>query len=156
MKRIKLTRGQVALVDDRDFKSLGKHKWCAAQRRKNFIAVQRSTKRKGDRIILMHRRILRAKAGQQVDHKNGNTLDNRRKNIRICTNAQNGFNRGPRCDNKLGVKGVSFDKSRGKFSAELGVHGKRIRLGRFETLLAAKRAYIKAAKRHHGAFAKWK
>jgi hypothetical protein len=70
-----------------------------------------------------------AETGVEVDHKNNNCLDNRKNNLRFCNRAQNTWNTRIRSDNSSGVKGVSFWKKCGMWSAEIQVNGKRIKLG---------------------------
>ncbi len=82
------------------------------------------------RIELMHRRIINAPAGLQVDHVNGETLDNRSVNLRLCTNQQNSRNRHVvRGVSKF--KGVSWDARRGKWMATIKLNKKAIYLGLF-------------------------
>ena len=100
-------RGKEAIVDDDDYEMLMEHKWHAHKQLNNKFYVERKSpidsngKRK---IIRMHRVITNAPKGMQVDHINGNTLDNRKENLRICTNQQNGMNRERTKNNKSGYK----------------------------------------------------
>lgn len=89
-----------------------------------------------------------------IDHINGDTSDNRIANLREATRSQNIMNakRGPR--NTSGVKGVSFDKARGKWVAEIKAGTVRRRLGRFDTKDEAAAAYREASKEMHGEFAR--
>lgn len=91
----------------------------------------------------------------QVDHKNRDTLDNRWSNLRECTGFQNQANRGPNKNNKLAIKGVSYNKTMKKFQATLWANGKRAHRSYHDTLEDATRAYKRAAKKFHGNFAKW-
>lgn len=147
MKYIPLTQGQVAIVDDEDFEWLNKWRWHAAldKRTKQFYA-------KRGRSTRMHRVIMRCTAGEQGDHRNGNTLDNQRHNLRKCTQAQNKKNRRVRHDNRTGLKGVSPHYER--WRARIGVNGGRKNLGTFATPTLAARAYDEAAKAHYGEFAR--
>ncbi len=104
------------------------------------------------RLIGLHRQIMGDPPGLVVDHINGNTSDNRRENLRICTHAENCRNGRMRSHNKLGVKGVYLEK--GSYRAQLVVDRKRLRLGTFKTLEEAKAAYVEAANRYHGEFAR--
>ncbi len=97
--------------------------------------------------------MLGASPEQLVDHINGDGLDNRRVNIRLCTKADNQRNQRRNSKNTTGYKGVSFDKARGKYSASIGVHGEQISLGRFSTAEEASQAYEDAVRRYHGEFA---
>lgn len=82
--------------------------------------------------ILLHRIIMNVKNGEYVDHINGNKLDNRKQNLRICTNQENNFNKGLYSHNTSGVTGVSWDKSRNKWEVSIKINQKKINLGRFE------------------------
>mgnify|MGYP001588262020 CR=1 FL=1 len=88
MKEIQLTQEQVALVDDEDFEKVSKHKWHAYKDGKTFYA---GTTIKNKRVK-MHRFILEAPAGVDVDHKDRNGLNNTRQNIRICSRTENQAN----------------------------------------------------------------
>lgn len=102
---------------------------------------------------LLHRVIIGALPGQVVDHINGDPLDCRRENLRICSHAENMRNRRVSRSNSLGVKGVYRDQNR--FRAQIDVDKRRIRLGSFRTVEAAKEAYRAAALLYHGEFAKF-
>ncbi len=86
-----------------------------------------------------------------IDHKNRNPGDNRICNLRECSHSQNMMNRTKSSNNKSGFKGVYKDKN--AFRAEINVHGKRVRLGRYPTAKEASEAYINAAKSSHSNFA---
>ncbi len=89
-----------------------------------------------------------------MDHQDGNTLNNRWQNLRECTHSQNAANRGANKNNKLGIKGV-YLFAPGVYRAEIGINGKKIRLGLHKTPEAAAHAYRKAAKKYFGEFASW-
>jgi len=154
MKKIKLTQGEFALVDDEDFEELNKYKWFAHWdvRMKGFYA-HRSIRNNGKKdVIIMHRIILGLKKGDGLhgDHINHNTLDNRRKNLRICTPSENGMNKSISKLNTSGFKGVSWCSERKKWTARIGINCKSITLGRFETKEEAYRAYCRACVKYHG------
>jgi len=101
----------------------------------------------------MHRIITGAAKGLDVDHKNGNGLDNRLCNLRVCERSQNNANR-KRVQSKTSrFKGVHFENCTQRWRAELTINGKRIRLGRFPSEEQAVAAYMKAANEHFGEYA---
>jgi hypothetical protein len=100
----------------------------------------------------MHRLLLNPPEGVEVDHINGNTLDNRRANLRICTHAENSRNRRGRSNSKSGVKGVT--PYPGGWRATINVNGKNVHLGCFTNIDDAAEAYDEAATRYYGEFAR--
>ncbi len=100
----------------------------------------------------MHRIIMNAPVGKQVDHINHNGLDNRKENLRLATPAQNQANQKLSKANTSGFKGVSFDKKKKKWAAYIGKQSRN--LGRFLDIRDAARAYNDAAKLAYGEFAK--
>ena len=90
----------------------------------------------------------------EIDHVDGNSLNNRFLNLRQATQSQNLANRSVQKNNKLGIKGV-YRTPRGRYRAQIGKDGKVIKLGHHNTSEAAARAYRKAAKKYFGEFAKW-
>jgi hypothetical protein len=89
----------------------------------------------------------------EVDHKNRDPLDNRWANLRLATRSQNNANTGLKRHNTSGLKGVSFDRQRGLWKAQICVDKKRMTLGRFPTAEQAADAYAQAARAHFGEFA---
>ena len=104
----------------------------------------------------MHRLILglSIKDGIFTDHINGNILDNRRANLRTCTNSQNQANSKLRKDNTSGYKGVNFIPKTKNWQASIRLKGKKLYLGHFVNKELAARAYNSAAKLYFGKFAK--
>lgn len=148
MKNIKTVDGFDVMVSDVDFENLSRYKWRVSIEGKRRYAVTSKIPAKR-----MHRIVLGAKTGEVVDHINGNGLDNTRENLRICTDAQNQCNRGKTRSNTVGFKGVSWDKRRNKFHAQIQVNYKPIHLGHFDCPFKAAREYDEAALKHHGDFA---
>jgi hypothetical protein len=95
-------------------------------------------------------------ADKLIDHKNKNKLDNRRSNLRICTNSENLMNRGKQRNNTIGHKGVSEDKriKRKKYRARITANKNTHLLGYFEKADEAGAAYKKSVKQYHGRFAR--
>lgn len=89
MKLVPLTRGAFAVVDDDDFERVAAHKWSVSEGKQNLYAQARVD---GERV-LMHRWLLDAPKGYEVDHANGMSLDNRRENLKVCTRTENLQNR---------------------------------------------------------------
>lgn len=149
-REIPLTKGQFAIVDAADYEWLNQMKWYAASSRDSYYA---STKVNGKQV-LMHRLIMGATDQMIfVDHKNLNTLDNRRANLRFATHSQNRCNIGPFKNNKSGIKGV-YQNKHGRWIAKINVNHKLVWLGTFDSKEDAAAAYNQAAETMHGQFAR--
>lgn len=152
-REVPLGHGRVALVDEADYERVAAHKWHAArssQKRENYYA----TCRIAGRTTYMHRFILGAAAGIEVDHANRNGLDNRRVNLRAATRAQNGANKTDPVG-RSGFRGVvCIDPARRKpWRGSLVVNGRRLSTAYFESPRAAAVARDALARQHHGEFA---
>lgn len=147
MKYLPLTQEKRAIIDEDDFELLSRYKWYAAKRGYGFYA-QRHSERK---LLQMHRVITNAPKGMDVDHINGNTLDNRKKNLRVVSRSQNEWNRTKQRNNTTGYKGVTFKE--GKYLARIRVFKKLHHLGYFKEKVDAANAYNLAAIKFHGEFA---
>lgn len=149
MKLIKLTQGRAAKVDDADFKRFGGVKWCLSGRGGDAYAQKRIS----GKLVYLHRAILGV-VGRDVvvDHKNHDRLDCRRSNLRTCSRSQNMMNRrGKSSHSKSGIRGVFWHD--GRWVANLGIDGKRLRLGRFKSKAAAARCVKSGRRKHFGVFA---
>ena len=156
MKKIKLTKGMFAIVDDADYEWLSKFKWFAHKGRNTFYAVRHIRLLSGKRVLLsMHRQILGLKYGdpQQCDHYNHNGLANWRDNLRTCSNSQNQHNRSPHKNTSSEYKGVSWYNRRHKWVAQILVNGKKTHLGYFASEVEAAHAYDVEAEEYFGEFA---
>jgi hypothetical protein len=154
MKRMPLTKGKEALVDNEDYAYLMQWKWHAAKGGKYAARDTRLFDRGRGKVIYMHDVVANRKGlFGKVDHGNRNTLDNQRGNLRRATGSQNGANRGPQVNNTPGYKGVTWDRARQRWLASIKVHGWRINLGRFDDKIEADLAYNEAALKHFGEFA---
>ena len=100
----------------------------------------------------LHRLIMNAPDGMDVDHINGNPLDNRKCNLRICTHAQNSFNKGKYKNNTSGFKGVNWNNNNKKYQSRIMLNGKSISLGYFEKAEDAYKAYCGACVKYHQEF----
>ena len=100
----------------------------------------------------MSRILLNAAISDKIDHRDGNKLNNRRNNLRICAQAENAMNRKININNTSGYKGVYWNKPRRKWVALIGVNKKRIHLGMFSNKINAAKAYNDAAIKYHGEF----
>lgn len=141
--------GCVALVDPIDA-DLAQFKWSISN---GYAMRKRCT-------VVLHRIILERKInrcllpGELVDHIDGDRLNNRRSNLRVATQSQNQFNRSKPRNNTSGFKGVSWKKSHKSWQAIIKVHGKHIHLGYFDIPEEAHAAYMKAACKYAGQYAR--
>ena len=155
MKEIVLTRSLITLVDDDDYEKFKFLRWYASydDRGDGFIAAHNVTNSDGSRKTLyLHREVMGLVKGEEVDHINRNTLDNRKENLRRCTHAQNMMNRRVYKNNKSGYKGVSWHEKKKKFGAAIKANKKKYFLGYFDTAKDAAIAYNEGSKRLHGDF----
>lgn len=106
MQKIKLSNGMFALVDDEDYEFLSQFKWQAVYSKfsDSYYAHTQRGGRKNRKTFLMHRIIMNTPSELRCDHKNHNTLDNQKQNLRNATHSQNGMNSRTRKDNRLGEK----------------------------------------------------
>lgn len=153
-KIIPIAKGQEIIVDNEDYGELNKFAWCAQKSRHTIYARRRLPVASGKgNIVYMHRVIVGAKQGEQVDHINGDGLDNRRENLRLCTHTENVRNARVRKDNTSGYKGVCWHKRDKKWRAAIRINGKPMWLGYYISKEEAARAYDEAAIKHFGEFA---
>jgi hypothetical protein len=163
MRFIELTRGYVAMVDDADFERLNQWKWHVQPSGSGMYAVRRVVTAAGKRTIrYLHHEVLGhpGGGGLVVDHQDGDPLNCRRGNLRLCTRGQNNMNRKPQSHNKWRskYKGVSYrpgdkDGGKGAWVAVIEHENKQRYLGRFEDEYSAVKIYNVWAYRLHGKFA---
>lgn len=158
MKIIKLNKGYETIVDDKYFDILNKRKWFINY--SNGVpryAAFTFRKNKNNYCTLMHRMIMELEGykikGKQIDHINGNGLDNRLENLRLASHSENQRNSKLRKDNTSGYKGVVWNKRDKVWFALLRIGKKRLNLGSFDNKIDAAKAYNEAAIKYYGEFA---
>ena len=149
-KQIPLSKGQFATVDDEWFDYLSQWKWHINA---YGYAVRKEGPRLRQRTILMHRVIMAAPKGLQVDHKDNNPLNNQLANLRLATNAENNRNKPARPGGSSQYKGVSWEPRTRMWVAQIAVNGRKTQLGRFFSEVNAAKAYDEAARQYFGEFA---
>jgi hypothetical protein len=160
-REIPLSKGLVALVDEDDYERASTYKWHAIKRGRLHHAM-RSVKRGGVRsTVYLHRWLMDAPTGIEVDHRNGDGLDNRRENLRLATHAKNAVNHRRRGSSKSSAfHGVCWHTWSQRWRVVICAGpktsrgtAKQIYVGVFRDETDAARAYDRAALIHHGEFA---
>ena len=160
MPTIPLSPRGETLVSEEDFERVSQYVWYwnefGAKKGKRPRAYRRFKVGKTWKLVYLHRFLLNPPAGMCVDHINGDTLDNRRENLRICTYSQNSQNVKvqERPNKSSSFKGIYFDKARQKYVVRVSVAGKTHMIGAFKYEQNAAKAYNRAAKELHGEFHK--
>lgn len=151
MKKIKLTKGKFALVDNEDFEFLNQWKWYINTKgyalRRIYIGSGHKN-RKGIQIY-MHRVVGKIPKKLQTDHINHNKLDNRKENLRAVTNQQNHFNMPLSKNNKSGCKGVYWFKRDKNWHVQITLNAKKIHLGYFNNFTDAVFARKQAEQKYY-------
>jgi hypothetical protein len=144
-EKVYLTQGKYAVIDSVDYEKISKHKWFFH----NNYARRWGTFNGKQRLINMHREILElSRSSEYADHVNGDTLDNRRCNLRVVNHLQNNCNR--KCYSKSGYKGVYWSNQMKKWKAQIC----QKHLGYFSDKLKAASVYNIAAKQKYGEYAR--
>lgn len=149
MAELVLTSGEIALIDDEDLPLVAGRRWFCFRSRGNYRYVVSGK----SHALVLHRVITNAAPGMVVDHINGNVLDNRRSNLRVCTTAQNLANKKRKVTSKSPYKGICLDK-RGNWRVAIGASYRRYRIsGTFKCPIEAAAAYDLLAVLTYGEFA---
>lgn len=149
---VPLTKGLEAIIDACDVGLVGGSNWYAHAQVHTAYARREDCSGRKRRTMYMHRVILGVKDGIEVDHIDGNGLNNRRGNLREASRSQNNQNRATYKNSTSGVKGVNFHKKSGKWHARVHANGKCFSLGLFSSANDAHAAYCKAKAELHSAF----
>lgn len=146
---VPLTKGYEAVIDAADVPLIAGVCWTAAEDGNTVYAYRRS---KADGLVRMHRLLTGADRSLDVDHRDGDGLNNRRANLRTATRSQNISNMRITARNTSGYKGVYWHVKSEKWCANIRVSGKLHYLGTHPTIEAAAEAYAKASAELHGEF----
>ena len=147
--KIYASNGEEILIDLENYNWLSEPNWTIIKAGRNKYAITNYN----TEVILMHRLIMEAKSGEEVDHRNHNGLDNRRTNLRFCTHAQNAANKSFSLGGASKYKGVSWNIRSKKWVVRIQVNNEIKHLGYFFTEKAAARIYDEAALSYFGEFA---
>jgi hypothetical protein len=153
MKKIKLTQNKYAMVDDEDYDNLNQYKWRYSLGYAVRTTLAKESSRDERRNVRMHRQIMNCDMDLEVDHIDGDTLNNKKSNLRICTHGQNMSNRKSSSVSGSKYLGVSWHKGNKMWQANITANGKQKNLGYSKTEDECARMYDKAAKELHGSFA---
>jgi hypothetical protein len=143
----------VALVDDEDFEMLSKFHWWRGGNRKQYAYQSNSIGNRRYRHKAMHRMIM-GYPDSFIDHRDGNGFDNRKENLRLCTQRQNTWNKSVQHNSKTGFRGVFFQKELGKFRALIRIDGKQKHIGCFSNAIDAAIAWNNQALKSWGEYAR--
>jgi hypothetical protein len=150
--RISLTQGKSTLVDFSDMEMLSGFAWRYSPR--GYVMGYSGGGRGSRNQTYMHRVIMLPDPEQVVDHVNGDPLDNRRANLRLCTYSINNANVGLPVSNTSGFRGVSWYMRTGRWRAMISRENYQVGLGYYDNPLDAARAYDAAARELYGEFAR--
>jgi hypothetical protein len=153
MKEIQLTQNKVALIDDEDYALVNQYKWYTHKDKYTWYARHNLYVEGKPTALLMHRLILNAAKGLEIDHIDRYGLNNQKENLRISTRTENARNRTKQKNNTSGYKGVYWHKTVQKWTANIVHHKNHIHLGVFSTIEEAVLAYNTAAISLFGEFA---
>ena len=131
-------------IDDEDYERVSQHTWCCNSA--GYVSTNINK-----RYVSLHQFIMNTPVGMETDHINGDVSDNRKRNLRICSHAENQHNQRPR-NGSSQYKGVLWHKQRKKWMAQIRVDNKNIYLGLFDNEINAAIAYNKKASEYFGEY----
>jgi hypothetical protein len=146
---ITLPTGETVILDDDDYSVMAGKSWSLS----SGYAARAVKGKNGWSTMYLHREIMKPPKGMEVDHINGNRLDNRKANLRICTRTENARNAKSSTGSSR-YKGVSFDKAKNKWRSDIWINGGNKFLGYFLKEFDAAEAYNETAEIHFGEFAR--
>ncbi len=149
---VRLTKGFEAIIDSDDAGIVENYCWSSYVRDRTVYAGRTIKSECNAKCLYLHRAIMNPPGSMQVDHINGNGLDNRKINLRIATSQQNNHNQRMRKDNKSGYKGVSWSNTAKAWKAQIRLFGKTINLGFFDCPKSAYEIYCDASIKLHKDF----
>lgn len=153
MKKIKLTQGKYTIVDNIDFEWVNSFKWYAKKQGEKSKVARNITNKKGTQdTVLLHRIIMKCPKGMEVDHIDGDPLNNQRKNLRLCTKKQNRQNKGFSKNNQSGYKGVTLHRN--VYEVYVRKNNRHTFVGSHKNKHEAAKIYNKEAKKVFGKFSK--
>lgn len=142
--------GNYAIVSDKDYKTYSRFNWFAVKRHGRVYAFRGFN----GKNHALHNFIKPPPKGKIIDHRDGNSLNNLRRNLRPATYAENGWNRKKNKNNRSGITGVSWSKAARRWIAQIRHENKKLHLGCFSTKEEADKAYRNAERKHRGKFAR--
>jgi hypothetical protein len=148
VRYIPLTKGRYAIIDAADYERASEHKWCASCSGCRIYAYCHMN----GKTVALHRFLTNAPKGMVVDHIDGNTLNDRRSNLRVCTQQQNLYNSRPKGKSSH-FKGICWDKGKRRWVVYVRYEGRNIYVGRFRSEINAARAYDRKAYECFGQYA---
>ncbi len=150
---VSLTRGREAVIDAEDASLVAGRNWYVMEQSHSAYAARREVGCDGKwRTVYMHREIMGVTTSPTIDHRDGDGLNNRRKNLRAATASENQRNQRLSSANTSGFKGVSWDRSKSRWRANIKVNGKLRFLGSFRDIESAVVAYASASAAMHKEF----
>lgn len=149
---VPLTKGYEAVIDAADVSLVDGFSWYANVQPRAVYAARTDRSSHKPRTVTLHRLLADDPVGMEVDHRDADGLNNRRDNLRVATTAQNQHNARISKRNTSGLKGVTFNKDRGKWQAKIMRDRKRHHIGYFGCPTTAHFAYVKASRLLHGEF----